>query len=146
MRHKAFYTTISMPAMKFVVDFVISLVSEKMSKRVHIQKNLDKFEKLNKSLLPLEYGGTIPMKEMIEMCKQEMELKRELIMSHDQMQTKEELYSRSILYGSAKSLKTTIAAQMEDHEKKQQLKNKKRKGFMRLISNVQGSFKKLEID
>jgi hypothetical protein len=135
-----------MPAMKFVVDFVISLVSEKMSKRVQIQKSMDRFEKLDQSLLPAEYGGKIPMKEMIEMCKQEMEQKRELIMSHDNMRTRDEFYTNAIRNGAAKSLKTTIASQMEDLEKKQDRHKKKMKGFKRLLSTVQGSFKKLEID
>jgi hypothetical protein len=135
-----------MPAMKFVVDFVISLVSEKMSKRVQIQKSLDRFEKLDQSLLPAEYGGKIPMKEMIELCKQEMEQKRELIMSHDNMKTREECYTNAIRNGAAKSLKTTIASQMEDLEKKQDRPKKKMKGLKRILSTVQGSFKKLEID
>lgn len=138
MRHKAFYTTISVPAMKFVVDFVIGCASEKMSKRVHIARSLNHFEKLDKSILPQEYGGSIPMKVMIEMCKRELDEKRELLMSHDLMMTREECYSGSILHGSAKSLRTSIASQIESQGTKKGMSN----GF----TSVQGSFRKLEID
>lgn len=138
MRHKAFYTTISMPAMKLVMDFVIACGSEKMSKRVHIGKSFHQFEKLDKNILPQEYGGSIPMKVMIEMCKRELETKRELLISHDLMKTRQELYPKSLLIGSSKSLKMTIVEQVIKHEKQKESKSFKK--------TIQGSFRKLEID
>lgn len=138
MRHKAFYMTISMPAMKFGVDFVIACTSEKMSKRVHIAKSLSSFEKLDKSILPQEYGGSIPMKVMIEMCKRELDEKRDLLISHDLMMTREECYSGAILHGTSKSLKTSIASQIESQDTN--------KGNNNGFKSVQGSFRKLEID
>lgn len=40
-------------------------MGEKLQKRAHLYSNFDDFKAVEKSNLPKEYGGTIPMKIMI---------------------------------------------------------------------------------
>lgn len=68
MRHKEIHAINAHPSLKFALDFGMSLISEKIKKRINIYTSLD--DALNKklmdaSMLPKEYGGTMPMKEMI---------------------------------------------------------------------------------
>lgn len=83
------------------------------------------------------------MKVMIEMCKRELQEKRDILMSNDRMSTRAEYYPKSILIGSAKSLKSTIAEQIENYEQIERHEKKKGKSF---LHTIQGSFRKLEID
>lgn len=41
--------------------------------------------KVNKKCLPLELGGVMPAKEMIELWEKELAAKRELLLSYDDM-------------------------------------------------------------
>lgn len=67
MRHKEVHGVNVHPSVKFALDFGMSLISEKIRKRIKIytslQDGLDR--KMDTSMLPKEYGGTMPMKEMI---------------------------------------------------------------------------------
>ena len=65
MRHKEINVINVNPSIKFAVDFGLALVTEKMKKRIHFYTSLDQATDLDKSLMPQEYGGTMPMKEMI---------------------------------------------------------------------------------
>lgn len=54
--------------MKFALDFGMSLISDKIKKRVNLYTNLDEAlasGNLEADVLPKEYGGTMPMSEMI---------------------------------------------------------------------------------
>lgn len=67
MRHKEVHAINAHPSLKFALDFGMSLISEKIRKRVKLYTSLnDALEhKMDTSMLPKEYGGTMPMKEMI---------------------------------------------------------------------------------
>lgn len=67
MRHKEVHAINAHPSLKFALDFAMSLISEKIRKRVKLYTSLEDAinHKMNVSMLPKEYGGTIPMKEMI---------------------------------------------------------------------------------
>lgn len=67
MRHKEVHAINTHPSVKFALDFGLSLISEKIRKRVKIYTSLNEAinRKMDASLLPKEYGGTMPMKEMI---------------------------------------------------------------------------------
>lgn len=67
MRHKEVHAINTHPSLKFALDFGMSLISEKIKKRVKIYTSLEEAinHKMDRSLLPKEYGGTMPMKEMI---------------------------------------------------------------------------------
>lgn len=64
MRHKEIYGVNVHPTVKFALDFGMGLISEKIKKRVKLYSAVEDVE-IDKSLLPKEYGGTMPMKEMI---------------------------------------------------------------------------------
>lgn len=135
MRHKEIHGLKIHPSIKFAVDFALSKMSEKMRKRVFLHKNVeDVTDVIEKRLLPAEYGGEVPMSDMIKSFKKELEAKRNLLVSHDEMSVKLELYPTTIREGSVRSLKTTIEALEET------LKGKSDS------YSVQGSFRKLEID
>lgn len=67
MRHKEVHAINSHPSLKFALDFGMSLISEKIRNRVKLYTSLEAAinNKMDVSMLPKEYGGTIPMKEMI---------------------------------------------------------------------------------
>lgn len=133
MRHKEIYGTNVHSSVKFAIEFALSHMSEKMRNRVYIHRNMKVMTTIDKSLLPAEYGGTVPMKEMIEAFKKELEEKRDIILSHDTMSVKLEMYPKNIREGSVRSLKTAIVAQDACESKID-------------IYGMPGSFRKLNID
>lgn len=64
MRHKEIIGLNVHGSIKFALDFALSIVTEKMRKRIKVYKNINQAE-INKALLPKEYGGTVPMDKMI---------------------------------------------------------------------------------
>lgn len=135
MRHKEIHGLRVHASIKYIVDFALSQMSEKMRKRVSLHKKVEDFSSvIDKNLLPKEYGGKIPMSEMIKSFKQELEAKRDLLLSHDQMSVQLDLYPRSVRDGSVRSLRKTIDTIEETFDLKEE------------IHGVQGSFRKLEID
>lgn len=137
MRHKEFHGTLIHPSMKFVLDYSLSLMSEKLRKRVYFHSKLDDQTSVDRGLLPSEYGGTIPMSEMIEMFKKELAAERDVLLSHDKMTVRFELYPEAVRLGSTRSLKIPLDSPDEAFETKKDLFGMK---------GVPGSFRKLEID
>ena len=135
MRHKAIHGLKVHPSIKFAVDFALSQMSEKMRKRVFLYKKVDDIKNIiDKDLLPLEYGGKIPMSEMISAFQKELEEKRDILLTNDEMELKLDLYPRAIREGSTRALKSNIDT-FEDWS-----------GMKKECYGVQGSFRKLEID
>lgn len=136
MRHKEIHGLKVHPSIKFAVDFALSQMSEKMRKRVYLHPKVeDVTSVIDKSLLPFEYGGKIPIAEMIESFKKELEEKRDQLLSHDEMNVKLELYPQPIREGSVRALKKSIDGFAESINKN-----------LEFYGSVQGSFRKLEID
>lgn len=68
MRHKEVHGINVHSSMKFALDFGMSLISEKIKKRVRLYSNLEEALEsgnLETDILPKEYGGIMPMAEMI---------------------------------------------------------------------------------
>lgn len=66
MRHKEIKAFNVHGSIKFAVDFALGLVSEKMKNRIKIYTSVESAVKsLDISLLPKEYGGIIPLADMI---------------------------------------------------------------------------------
>ncbi|KRT80782.1 CRAL-TRIO domain containing protein [Oryctes borbonicus] len=68
MRHKEVHVINAHPSMKFALDFGISLVSEKIKKRLYFYTSKEEMLKsdiIETDVLPKEYGGEMPMAEMI---------------------------------------------------------------------------------
>lgn len=135
MRHKEIHGLKVHTSIKFAADFALSQMSEKMRKRVVLHRKAEDIASVvDKKLLPLEYGGEVPMSEMITLFKKELEDKRELLLSHDKMSVKLELYPQPIRDGSVRSLMKSIDSFNESIDIKKE------------TYGVQGSFRKLEID
>lgn len=135
MRHKEFHGLKVHPTIKFALDFALRTMTDKMRKRVFIHKKVeDVTTVIDTDLLPAEYGGKMPMSEMIALFKQQLEKMHDTLMSHDEMCVKLELYPKAIRDGSVRSLKKTIDTFSENYD------------IQRETFSVQGSFRKLEID
>lgn len=59
MRHKEFHGTHINPALKFALDFGLSLMSPKLRKRVQFHSKLEDQNSVDTTLFPLEYGKII---------------------------------------------------------------------------------------
>jgi hypothetical protein len=136
MRHKEIHGLKVHPSVKFVVDFALSKMSSKMKKRVSLHKDIKSVRRfVSDDNLPIEYGGKLQMDSIIQSFKKELEDKRDLVMLNDEMLVNLDAYPTNVREGSVKSLKTTINELTEGKMKSS-----------RFFDNIQGSFRKLEID
>lgn len=87
LRHKDVHF-INVPApFRYVYDFFLSRLSPKMRNRITIHTNVTEVhESIGTECLPKEYGGTIPLAEMIESWKAEMLTHRQQLLALDQME------------------------------------------------------------
>uniref|UniRef100_A0A336MXQ0 CSON008996 protein n=1 Tax=Culicoides sonorensis TaxID=179676 RepID=A0A336MXQ0_CULSO len=131
MRHKMVIAFNLSPSIKFAVDFGMGLISEKMRKRINFYTNIDQCDLIDRKLLPAEYGGEMPMKEMIESWKAELEQKRDLLLLHDKMSVNLEMYTENEREGAISALKKPLGFN-EDNSS--------------CMYGKQGSFRKLEVD
>lgn len=135
MRHKAIHSLKVHPSIKFVVDFALSKMSQKMKKRMSLYKDVAAVKKIVPAdNLPIEYGGNLPMQSIIEDFKRELENYRDIVKLNDQMCVNLELYPQNVRNGSVRSLNSTINELTECKQKS------------RFFEEIQGSFKKLDID
>merc|ERR550517_1272860 len=69
--------------MNLIFQFAKSLLSEKIRNRFKTHSNLEHLQKSVDSILPLEYGGTKPVKECIQSWKAELEEQRASLLDLD---------------------------------------------------------------
>jgi len=118
IRHKSLHLINLHKGLQYVVDFASGRVSEKLRKRIFMYSSVSSLDSgLDPHVLPKEYGGTMPMQEMISLWKKEMLAKRERLLSYDAMNL---LSDRSIIT--------------------------RQKNPPGNIEELQGSFRKLEFD
>ncbi|KAK2576914.1 hypothetical protein KPH14_005535 [Odynerus spinipes] len=86
MRHKeTHFINIPVCASK-IIEFGISLLNEKLKSRVLLHKSIEELrEAVDPSILPKEYGGEVPLSEMIEAFKKLLREKKEEIKALDNM-------------------------------------------------------------
>ncbi|XP_001608054.1 alpha-tocopherol transfer protein-like [Nasonia vitripennis] len=135
MRHKEVHAINAHPSLKFALDFGMSLISEKIRSRVRIYTSLDdaKNNKMDTSMLPKEYGGTMPMKEMIDLWRKELLDLRPTLLTHDKMRVRPELYSEKAREGAVSALKQGFACSSASNGES-------------TMHGICGSFRKLEVD
>ncbi|KAG8268234.1 alpha-tocopherol transfer protein-like isoform X1 [Homalodisca vitripennis] len=107
MRHKEVWGINVHPSIKYALDFGMSLISEKIKKRVKVFTNLEEAKKNmpDLSMLPKEYGGTVPMAEMIALWKKELLAARPQLLAHDEMRVRLELFSEGARAGAVSALR-----------------------------------------
>lgn len=70
-----------------ITDFAKSLISAKLRGRAYFYKDMEKlFEHIDPSILPEEYGGQTPIKEMMEDFRVLVELRKEKLQQIDAQQ------------------------------------------------------------
>jgi len=120
MRHKRLDFVALPQWLTYVLDFAKSLMSDKLRSRIRIHKDqTGLWEALDRKILPKEYGGEMPMSEMIDTFKQEVVDRMDRVMALDRMQLDMDLMKRSAT--APKKVSSDILG-------------------------ITGSFKKLEID
>ncbi|XP_046397395.1 alpha-tocopherol transfer protein-like [Ischnura elegans] len=94
MRHKEIHFLNVPPAFRMVYDFCKTLFSEKMRNRFYLHSSLEELhQSVDPKILPKEYGGTIPMSEMIDMWMKEVSRKRDALLSLDRMESQKVMHS-----------------------------------------------------
>ena len=86
MRHKeSHFVNIPSFANK-VIEFALGLASEKLKKRMCLDRTIDDLKaRVNPALLPKEYGGSVPMAEMIAKFKENLKQQRAKTLALDDM-------------------------------------------------------------
>ncbi|XP_063987303.1 alpha-tocopherol transfer protein-like [Diachasmimorpha longicaudata] len=135
MRHKEVHVINAHPSLKFALDFGMSLISEKIKSRINIHTSLDEAikSKMDTSMLPKEYGGTMPMSEMIELWRKELLELTPRLLSHDNMNVHLHLYSEKAREGAVSALKQGFGCANVGSSDG-------------TIHGISGSFRKLEVD
>lgn len=132
MRHREMHGCNINPALKIAVDWGLTLISEKLRNRVRLYTDIKDIQ-MDKSLLPKEYGGDMPMAEMIRLWKAEVEAQRTTILNDDNMAVHLEMYPDSAREGAVSSLKHHLngCSGLKDNNN---------------TYGLAGSFRKLEVD
>lgn len=118
MRHKSTHFLNVPTYANKVFDFFTSLLNEKLKNRIMLHSNIKELQKvIDPKILPKEYGGTIPLADMISDFKKFLETKRDTLLSLDDL--KIEL-----------NKKMKFVTEMEDQQ----------------ITGIAGSFRKLQVD
>ncbi|EFN63565.1 Alpha-tocopherol transfer protein-like [Camponotus floridanus] len=135
MRHKEVHGINSHPSLKFALDFGLSLISDKIKNRIKIYTSLEDAinNKLDVSMMPKEYGGTIPMKEMIDLWRKEIIELRPTLLNNDKMKVRLELYSEKAREGAVSALKQGFGCSSVGSNDSS-------------MYGITGSFRKLEVD
>ncbi|XP_028136807.1 clavesin-2 [Diabrotica virgifera virgifera] len=86
MRHKGNHFLNMNPSAAKLFEYSSSLLSEKLKSRLHVYKNIDDvYGHIDKKILPKEYGGEVPLKEMLDKFKTFLKEKRESILALDDL-------------------------------------------------------------
>lgn len=134
MRHKAIH--IVNLAVPIIGTFTTSNMNAKIRNRTHFYPSFNNIKEINKDDLPIEFGGKVPMKGMIDDLKKKLMEQNKFHLEYKDMRIHTEFYSKSVLEGSVKALKIPLST--SQHYEKRNISG--------TTYGIQGSFRKLEID
>ncbi|ROT78928.1 Clavesin-1 [Penaeus vannamei] len=97
MRHKEIHF-VNLPTALFAIfEFAKTLLSEKIKNRFQVHSDESKLrKKVPLRILPKEYGGTVPMAEMIKMYKKELTAVRSRVLMLDNMHIEKKVKHKKI--------------------------------------------------
>jgi hypothetical protein len=126
------------PTLRWFFEFIRSLLDEKSSRKIVILETTEGLKDLiNEKCLPVEYGGKMEMKDIIDPLIKMCQDKREVHLKLQQLSLNLDLYPKCVKEYTMSSLSCTID---------EIINNKTDAQFCEFDEEVQGSFKKLEID
>ncbi|KAG5682845.1 hypothetical protein PVAND_012167 [Polypedilum vanderplanki] len=137
IRHKAFHI-INMPSsMKFLIDFAVKQMPQKLRDRVkfHTLDSIADIGSIDKRNMPVEYGGEASLIQIADEWKSILISQRERFLKFSEMKVNYKMYPKSILECDPETLKTPLS-EMDLSKESKHID----------IAGVQGSFRKLEID
>lgn len=114
-------------SIKLAVDLMFSQATETRKRLFLHSKIEDMKNSFDLDLFPLEYGGKIPIAEMVEEFKKELEETSELLKTYDQV-----MVNHALLLKDTRGDRGEVSGDWSDIDKD--------------CFGVQGSFRKLEID
>ncbi|KAF5275221.1 hypothetical protein FQR65_LT04255 [Abscondita terminalis] len=86
MRHKESHFVNVSPHAAKLVEFSLSILSEKLKNRTFMHKSVnDLHDKIDPKILPKEYGGEVPLADMIEGLRAKVKENRKKILALDDM-------------------------------------------------------------
>ncbi|XP_034106465.1 clavesin-1 [Drosophila sulfurigaster albostrigata] len=87
MRHKQTHFVNIPHYANRIIELGVSMLSDKLKKRIIVHKNVEALKtKIDPAILPKEYGGTMPIAEMIREFKVKLQQRRAAILALDDMQ------------------------------------------------------------
>ncbi|XP_030385422.1 clavesin-1 [Scaptodrosophila lebanonensis] len=87
MRHKETHFVNIPHYANRIIELGVSMLSDKLKKRIIVHKNVDVLKtKMDPAILPKEYGGTMPLADMISEFKKKLQKRRAAILALDDMQ------------------------------------------------------------
>ncbi|XP_069676040.1 clavesin-1 [Periplaneta americana] len=117
MRHKATHFFNVPHYANKVFEFFIALLSDKLKDRIKLHASIDDLkDAVNQKILPKEYGGEIPLSDMIAQFQKRLQERREIIKTLDKMEIEV-------------NPKAKYVADMEDE-----------------LAGIAGSFRQLQVD
>lgn len=161
MRHKEIHAMRVHPSVKFGADWGLSMLTEKLKQRIKFYTSIEAVKSVDKSLLPKEYGGKVPMAKMIgklkqdkdnianyltfkiirtnfsqtELWKEELKKLQPTLLHNDKMRVKLEMYTIKQREGAISALKQKHCSAGGENA-----------SDATAMSGLQGSFRKLEVD
>lgn len=156
-RHKGFHCVNVHPSLQFLANFGMKHMPDKLRERVKFYSSFDEVDVVEKKDLPKEYGGTMPIKEMIgnltrrhsqasiifkhlipEPWRKILEATKDFFLSYSNMKVNRKLYPTPVLNCVVDTLKIPLNSS-DLFEKTSNCVDEE-------LTGIQGSFRKLEID
>ncbi|CAO1428131.1 unnamed protein product [Diamesa hyperborea] len=134
LRHKEIHGNNIPAAFKIIANFMLGLMSPKLRARVNIYSKMEEMTTVEKDILPKEYGGIVPMADMIDAYMKELRSYKERIAINDEMKINMEMYPEAVRVGKIRAMREPIDGEYNSNNKSSE------------INGIQGSFRKLEID
>jgi hypothetical protein len=91
------------PVLVKICEFIMKFTSKKIHNRIKFHANFDSLNDIDKDILPLEYGGKVPISEMIQYTKNMIFSNRRFFDDANKFAIRREMYHPILLEGNYES-------------------------------------------